>query len=399
MKFWNRYLKRKEVLLRKQYKTPADLFDSSNRLLIKFFAICGAERMLPEYTRKNGRLIFLVMDLFLYLLVNIYSIANVWGSLMDVVFCLVTLGIAIQGFAKIVAFTSPGLYDLHMYNLDRFTAPALYPEVTDSLYHTATLCKVFIKILMIMFSGLLIGFCFIAITMPIVKRELVLLFGFTLPFIDPKTPVGFAVNCLYQLLQVFEAVIGLMACDVCLLFLIVNATGQMDLIIIYLRRLTDLVNTDLNGNNAKEIADLIKEIVLKHLEHTKHITDMDKLFKKQFFINFGCLIFELVASLAIVVRVPWLPGMAVIVICTIQLFVNCALGTFLSIKNDRLINEIYAVNWYGLSTNHQKTLQQVLLKAQLPVVLSDGFTAIDLLNFVEIYKKIYSYLMVLQNMG
>lgn len=33
------------------------------------------------------------------------------------------------------------------------------------------------------------------------------------------------------------------------------------------------------------------------------MTDMDKLLKKQFFINFGCMIFELVASLAIVVRV------------------------------------------------------------------------------------------------
>uniref|UniRef100_A0A182F1R1 Uncharacterized protein n=2 Tax=Anopheles albimanus TaxID=7167 RepID=A0A182F1R1_ANOAL len=238
-----------------------------------------------------------------------------------------------------------------------------------------------------------------AIMMPIMKGKLELAFGFQLPFIDHTTVAGFGINWLFQAVQVIEGVVGLAACDICLVFLIVNATGQMDLIIIYLRRLTELVDTDIDGQNAAQIAEVVHEIVIKHLEHTKHITDMDTLLKKQFFVNFGCMIFELVASLAIIVRYPWYPGMAVTLLCTIQLFVNCSLGTFLSLKNDKLVNEIYAVNWYGLSTTHQKTLKRVLQKAQLPVVLSDGFSAIDLFNFVQIYKKIYSYLMVLQNVS
>ncbi|XP_053673781.1 odorant receptor 43a-like [Anopheles nili] len=355
--------------------------------------------MKPGYTRRNARLIFLVTDLILYLFVNVYSIAIVWGSLMEVVFCFVTLGIAIQGLVKIEAFTCPELNDLHLYNVERFKQPARFPEIEDALFHTATVCKVFIQILAVAFSIVAIAIYSYAIMMPLMAHELSLAFGFYLPFIDRLTPIGFAINWAYQFVQVSEGCIGLMACETCLLFLIVNATGQMDLLIIYLRRLTDLIDGNSLGQNDAQIAELIQHIVVKHLEHTKYVYDMDKLLKKQFFVSFGCMIFELVASLAIVVRFPWYPGMAITLICTIQLFVSCALGTFLSSKNDKLVDEIYSVNWYGLSTEHQKTLQQVLLASQHPVVLSDGFAAIDLFNFVEIYKKIYSYLMVLQNVS
>ncbi|XP_049279301.1 odorant receptor 43a-like [Anopheles funestus] len=399
MKIWNQYLKRKRALFRSQYKTPAQLFDSACDMLIKCFAVCGGERMKPGYTRRNARLIFLVTDLILYLFVNAYSIAIVWGSLMDVVFCFVTLGIAIQGLAKIEAFTCPELNDLHLYNVARFKLDPRFPEVEDALFHTATLCKVFIRILAVAFSIVALAIYSYAIMMPLVEGELSLAFGFYLPFVDYRTPIGFAINWVYQFIQVSEGCMGLMACDSCLLFLIVNATGQMDLIIVYLRRLTELIDSNSFGQNDKQIADLLGEIVLKHLEHTKYVTDMDKLLKKQFFISFSCIIFELVASLAIVVRFPWYPGMAICLVCTIQLFVSCTLGTFLSSKNDKLVEEIYNVNWYGLSTNHQKTLKQMLLASQHPIVLSDGFSAIDLFNFVEIYKKIYSYLMVLQNVS
>ncbi|XP_050077959.1 odorant receptor 43a-like [Anopheles maculipalpis] len=399
MKIWERYLKRQRALFRLRYQSPKQLFDSACELLIKCFAVCGGERMKPGYTRRNPRLIFLVTDLILYLFVNLYSIAIVWGSLMDVVFCFVTLGIAIQGLAKIEAFTCPELNDLHLYNVGRFQLPPRFPEVEEALFHTAAMCKVFIRILAVAFSIVAIAIYSYAILMPLVEGKLSLAFGFYLPFIDYRTPIGFAINWVYQFIQVSEGCIGLMACDTCLLFLIVNATGQMDLIIIYLRRLTELIDSNNAGQNDEKIADLIGDIVVKHLEHTKYVTDMDKLLKKQFFINFSCIIFELVASLAIVVRFPWYPGMAIALICTIQLFVNCSLGTYLSSKNDKLVEEIYNVNWYGLSTKHQKTLQQVLLTSQHPVVLSDGFAAIDLYNFVEIYKKIYSYLMVLQNMS
>uniref|UniRef100_A0A182P0D5 Uncharacterized protein n=1 Tax=Anopheles epiroticus TaxID=199890 RepID=A0A182P0D5_9DIPT len=399
MKVWQQYLKRKRALYRTQYQSPMHLFDSACDILIKAFIVCGGERMKPGYTRRNARLIFLVTDLILYLFVNLYSIAIVWGSLMDVVFRFVTLGVAIQGLAKIEAFTCPELNDLHLYNVARFKMPPRFPEVEEALFHTATMCMVFIRILAVAFSIVAIAIYSYAILMPVVEHELSLAFGFYLPFVDYRTPLGFAINWLYQFLQVMEGCVGLMACDSCLLFLIVNATGQMDIIIAYLRQLTILIDGNESGRNDDEIADLIKDIVMKHLEHTKYVTDMDRLLKKQFFINFGCMIFELVASLAIVVRVPWYPGMAICLICTIQLFVNCALGTFLSSKNDKLVEEIYNVNWYGLSTKHQKTLQQILLTSQHPVVLSDGFAAIDLFNFVEIYKKIYSYLMVLQKIS
>uniref|UniRef100_A0A182X1I8 Uncharacterized protein n=1 Tax=Anopheles quadriannulatus TaxID=34691 RepID=A0A182X1I8_ANOQN len=308
-------------------------------------------------------------------------------------------GPSLQGLAKIEAFTCPELNDLHLYNVARFKAPPRFPEVDEALFHTATMCMVFIRIFAVAFSIVAIAIYSYAILMPLIEHELSLAFGFYLPFVDYRTPVGFAINWVYQFVQVLEGCIGLMACDSCLLVLIMNATGQMDVIIVYLKQLTVLIDSNHTGQHDDEIADIIKEIVLKHLEHTKYMTDMDKLLKKQFFINFGCMIFELVASLAIVVRVPWYPGMAICLICTNQLFINCALGTFLSSKNEKLVEEIYNVNWYGLTTKHQKTLQQILLTSQHPVVLSDGFSPIDLFNFVEIYKKIYSYLMVLQKVS
>ncbi|EDS37918.1 Odorant receptor 94b [Culex quinquefasciatus] len=267
-----------------EFKNPCALYGNACESVSKYFYIVGVERFRSEYSRINARLIFLVVDLVLYLVLSVWCIFELWGDMVDVIFCIL-----------------------------------------------------------------------------------------------------------------FEAIAGLMASDMCFFVLIMSGVGQLDVLIIYLQKLGEITMKCDGSQKNDEQYQLLVEIVEKHVEHIAYLNKMETLKKNYFFGNFGCLIFETVTSLYVIATVDeiWYPGFIIVFGGIIQIGLPCVLGTLLSNKNDQLIREIYNTPWNMLSVSEQKLLQLLLHSAQNPVVLSDGFCPINLFNFVSIYKKIYSFLMML----
>ncbi|XP_062713109.1 odorant receptor 43a-like [Aedes albopictus] len=400
MERFERYFNRRKKELQSEFKTSRAMYESACDTLIGYFHVSGADRLRGgDYTRLNPRLIFLVCDLTLYIVVNCWCLTVFWGQLTDVVFCLVTMGIAVQGFAKIANYTDDRLYDLHVYNVKRFDRVRGYPEAHESLQTTAVMCKVFIKIFSYLFTMLTTFIPVYTIVYSITSRSLQLPFGFFFPWIDHTKLFGYLINLSYHFLQIYEASYGLLATDTCFLFFILHAMGQLDIIIIYLKKLDELSLQYDKTKSDEEVYRLLDDITEKHQEHMEYMSKMDSLLKPGFFVNFSCMIAETVASLYVQSATDgiWYPGLIVVLLCIVQLFIACALGTVYSTKNDQLVDEIYNVSWYALPIPAQKSLALILNSSQHPVVLSDGFDAIDLFAFVQIYKKIYTYFTMLQS--
>ncbi|XP_065074327.1 putative odorant receptor 83c [Ochlerotatus camptorhynchus] len=399
MERFKRYFNKRKIELKEEFYSPRTMYESACDTLIGYFHVSGADRLRADYTPWNPRLVFLVADLTLYILVNCWCLTVFWGQLTDVVFCLVTMGIAIQGFAKIANYTDDRLYELHVYNVERFDKVRDYPEARESLETTAVLCKVFIKLFCTMFMMLTTFIPIYTVVYSVSTKTLQLPFGFFFPWIDHSNLFGYLINLSYHFLQIYEACYGLLATDTCFLFFIMHAIGQLDILIIYLRKLDELA---LNYDKIKidqDIYRLLDDIAEKHQEHMEYMSKLDSLLKPGFFVNFSCLIAETVASLYVQSTTGgiWYPGLIVVLLCVVQLFIACALGTIYSTKNDQLVEEIYNVSWYALPIPAQKSLTLILHSSQHPVVLSDGFDAIDLFAFVQIYKKIYTYFTMLQS--
>lgn len=79
-----------------EFKNPCALYGNACESVSKYFYIVGVERFRSEYSRINARLIFLVVDLVLYLVLSVWCILELWGDMVDVIFCIVTIGVAFQ---------------------------------------------------------------------------------------------------------------------------------------------------------------------------------------------------------------------------------------------------------------------------------------------------------------
>lgn len=96
MERFKRYFNKRKIELQGEFNSSRTMYESACDTLIGYFHVSGADRLRADYTPWNPRLIFLVVDLTLYIVVSCWCLTVFWGQLTDVVFCLVTMGIAIQ---------------------------------------------------------------------------------------------------------------------------------------------------------------------------------------------------------------------------------------------------------------------------------------------------------------
>ncbi|KAL1397920.1 hypothetical protein pipiens_009368 [Culex pipiens pipiens] len=291
--------------LESEFSSAKKLFEKACHSVTQYIWVCGCERFEPNFTRWNARFVFLMVNICVFMAVSFWSLTVLWGQRVEFIFCCVTIGIGVQGFVKAYMYSHDTIYELLQYNLKRFENTKGMPEIHHSLIDTASLCTASVKLIGPCYASMGAFTILISIVISLYYGRFELPFGFYLPGLDRATWIGYLLNLAFHILQVFEAVTGLLAADMCFFNLMINAIGQLDVMIIYLKKL----------------------------------------------------------------------------------------------GNDELIREVYNAPWNELPIPAQKALGMLLQFAQNPVILSDGFAPIDLDSFLEIYKKIYSYLAMIQNIN
>lgn len=135
----------------------------------------------------------------------------------------------------------------------------------ESLTKTAFYCKASVEILKRAYSMIGIFIILFSISISVAKRQFELPYGFLVPEVNRGTWTGYLINFAYQALQMLFAVGAILSSDLVLFNLIMNAMGQIEVIMIYLAKLSELCDKE----NMVVRQKLLKELVEIHVEHTR----------------------------------------------------------------------------------------------------------------------------------
>ncbi|KAL7029970.1 hypothetical protein ACKWTF_006452 [Chironomus riparius] len=116
-----------------------------------------------------------------------------------------------------------------------------------------------------------------------------------------------------------------------------------------------------------------------------------------YFIDFSALVFQKTVELFAIISFNFIPGYVCAVSTGFLIFLPCALGSVLISKGDEFYQNLYNISWHLMSISDQKSLKFIILNSKKPNGLAAGIRTLELSAFLEIYKAIYSYLMLLQN--
>ncbi|KFB50274.1 AGAP011813-PA-like protein [Anopheles sinensis] len=362
------------------------------RILNVMGGLVGGDIFTPNFTAKNWYFKFVLFNIALVFSINLFSLYKVYGSLVDFMYCLET--ILYVGICSVKLYTFVWHKDLilklHQFIItfmDNFGGSKEEDEHISQTVHN-------IYALLVLFACCscgAAGLIFVYSLLWSALVEYVVPFGFVIPSVSIDNLRGFSVNYALQLFESILTVSGIVGSECAFFMFLLNACLQVDMMCLELDRLSALCVLNGKGQYTVEIRNRIRTIIEHHIEHLDFMKTMCNLFMLHFLVVFGCIFFQLISIVVVVVAIPnWYPGYFLFTMLTFQLFFSCALGQLLDLKCDELTVAIYTVPWYNMEVQDQKALRLLLMASQRPVLISYGFGTVNIRTFFEIYRKTYS---------
>uniref|UniRef100_A0A182NSZ4 Uncharacterized protein n=1 Tax=Anopheles dirus TaxID=7168 RepID=A0A182NSZ4_9DIPT len=318
--------------------------------------LLGLDVFTPNYSTTGRRFRLLVLNMFVFSLINLYSLNVSYGDLVNFMYCLETiLYVGIAGIKMDVFVRHNRLIcKLHQF-MTEFYARCRGDPDQDRLLGAITLDTYVLVLLFGFCSSSAAALIFVYSLAWSATVEYALPFGFFIPTVGIEQLKGFLMNFAFQLFESFLMVAGLVSSEGAFFMFLLQACLQLDML---------------------------------RLDFAKSLCS---LFELHFFVVFGCIFCQLVSIVVVVVSVPdWYPGYFLFFMLTFQLFFSCALGQMFDIKCDELTVAIYNVPWYSMEVQDQKAMRLLLMASQHPGRLSYGFGSVNMQAFFEIYRRTYS---------
>lgn len=368
--------------------------------ITKQAGVVGVKPFDPNY-HFNFLNCLVAFDIVIYVIINAYDIKLFWGPLQQVCYCIITWIFGFTGAMLLytLMFKQPLMCMLvqRLYGFsDSFDRENDREEIEVYKKYGKLLNKL---------APYTIGFnrfCgFVATFYPIViylySGKVILPYGFVIPGISYTENPGYAINYAFQSIEAYLTTTTLMEASVqiCLLF-IFCAFFQIDLIIIKIRKFNILLQDETTEDKTRKRLDKLVEIIKLHQNYQEYLQTLEEFYSNLSFVNLCCYTFHNVITLFVLVNQFWIVGYLLVLVLLTLIFIPCACGTLLEMKNDRLINEVYGIDWYLLNIDQRKMFAFLLHGTQNVNLLSfGGYFPMNFETFKNTYSKVYSYLMFL----
>ncbi|XP_058128403.1 uncharacterized protein LOC131285953 [Anopheles ziemanni] len=256
-----RRLEQRAASVREQYLYIAQILNFMG-------GMAGADIFTPNYTPRTWYFKFVLFNLALVFCINLYSLYNVFGSLVDFMYCLET--ILYVGICCVKLYTFVWHKDLivkpHQFIItfiDNFGGSKEEDEQISQTVHN-------IYALLILFAGCscgAAGLIFVYSLLWSALVEYVVPFGFVIPSVSIDNLRGFSVNYVLQLFETFLTVSGIVGSECVFFMFLLNACLQMDMLCLELDRLSALCVLNDQGQRTGEIRNRIRTIIEHYIEH------------------------------------------------------------------------------------------------------------------------------------
>lgn len=188
----------------------------------------GVSVFSTDYTPLNVAFVFLMVDLCSYIPINIYSVILFKDDFVKMIFCLVTLGLyllrinkALTYFICITGFGFQGFAKIYLLLVNRKDVFKINDTIRD--FHNldfnanikssiltpyATVSVLIIKLIDMAYLICAIVICLYPLFVYLGTNELILHFGFILPWVDENAIHGYVLNVFHHILQVVLVAVG-----------------------------------------------------------------------------------------------------------------------------------------------------------------------------------------------
>lgn len=238
---------------------------------------------------------------------------------------------------------------------------------------------------------------FLLSTAPIINflifDQMVLAIQCFIPNIDYTTHPGFEIHIVFHAWCTFCTIFALNATTTIVLLLLVQSCIEIDVLRARLNILTGLIYR----TNEDEVTEFLKNIFQEHQQVNEFIEACENFLSMQNLSDHFVFGVQTCISLFICLRQFWLIGYILMIAGLVIIFSLDLLGTIIEVKLEKLTFDVYDVPWYLMSLKNQKMFlyflsnsqntERFTLGGQIPLCLS---------TFVQLYKGIYTYLMVLR---
>lgn len=134
----------------------------------------------------------------------------------------------------------------------------------------------------------------------------------------------------------------------------------------------------------------LKHLIKIHQDILNYIASIDDFFCMQIFYDFAMVGPQVVLSLYVVTLEFWANGYSMIFAVVTPLLIQCLYGVVVEIKCEKLMNQIYEIQWHLLKVSERKIFLIFLTKAQFTELLTvahylplnlETFTNVSWLHF------------------
>ncbi|XP_037036795.1 putative odorant receptor 83c isoform X2 [Bradysia coprophila] len=226
----------------------------------------------------------------------------------------------------------------------------------------------------------------------ITEGQLIPIMRIEFPFVDQTVIKGYLIGQAFMLLFGVLGLVGSVAFDLAVLTFLLEFKSLVTLLVHDLDDYEEFSKE--NETYSTQYKDsFLKNICRKYNDIHRYLRCFQRMFADITYHSICALYGSLICSVYAALNNGWISGYGFCLFCFVQLYVQCILGTFVHIQNDRMSQAFYLIPWYEYPIRVQKIFLLLIHASTFNAVkLRIGpYAPLDVQTGLMITKSIFSY--------
>ncbi|XP_055632425.1 odorant receptor 67d-like [Toxorhynchites rutilus septentrionalis] len=237
-----------------------------------------------------------------------------------------------------------------------------------------------------------------SILLTLITGEYILIFELYIPFVDEKTLYGYIATTACHTLFMIITVTIYPAFDSFFMILCLPIGMFVETIENEIGELNQLL-AEQGTLKREEIDEKLRRIYRIHQMLVDLQTRVADHYSGHNWVLVTANMIGMVCSVFLAYIKRYYPAYGMLVAMVDQLSQYCILGTYITTKNQQMVEIVYTIDFYQLAPNQQRMVALMLHRAQNATEMTAGrIIPLNMETYVEVLKAIYSYITILSRM-
>ncbi|XP_037036797.1 putative odorant receptor 83c isoform X4 [Bradysia coprophila] len=341
----------------------------------------------------NARMVYTASMICFAFVCLFYTIVVIWPSIPLLLEVICIYGVLIPGTLKFILILRDMKQVVPMYRffeniLISHTTGRRSDDLVREMNDAYNKVKIFVVVSVLCFAV----FVLYPIHAYITEGQLIPIMRIEFPFVDQTVIKGYLIGQAFMLLFGVLGLVGSVAFDLAVLTFLLEFKSLVTLLVHDLDDYEEFSKE--NETYSTQYKDsFLKNICRKYNDIHRYLRCFQRMFADITYHSICALYGSLICSVYAALNNGWISGYGFCLFCFVQLYVQCILGTFVHIQNDRMSQAFYLIPWYEYPIRVQKIFLLLIHASTFNAVkLRIGpYAPLDVQTGLMITKSIFSY--------